>query len=109
VSRVSTLPTGPVTFLCVDVEGSTRLAHALGGRWGEVLGRVRTATREAIGAEGGSVVDARGDEVFAAFEEAGAALRAAQEIQRAVTEEPWPDGTTLRVRVGLHSGQPMLG
>ena len=71
---MASLPSGPVTFLCVDVEGSTRLATDLGEHWGDVLARIRTAVRDAISAEGGVVVDARGDELFAAFEAAVARL-----------------------------------
>jgi DNA-binding NarL/FixJ family response regulator/class 3 adenylate cyclase len=104
----SSLPTGPVTFLCVDVEGSTRLAGELGEHWADVLGRVRTAVRDAIAAEGGVVVDARGDELFAAFEAAGAALQAAEDVHRRLADEEWPQDARVRVRAGLHTGLPML-
>jgi DNA-binding NarL/FixJ family response regulator/class 3 adenylate cyclase len=105
---VSSLPTGPVTFLCVDVEGSTRLASDLGEHWGDVLGRIRAAARDAIAAEGGVVVDARGDELFAAFEAPGAALAAAEDVQRRLADEEWPENARVRVRAGLHTGLPML-
>ena len=104
----SSLPTGPVTFLCVDVEGSTRLAAELGEHWADVLGRIRTAVRDAIAAEGGVVVDARGDELFAAFEAPGAALAAAEDVHRRLGEEEWPEDARVRVRAGLHTGLPML-
>jgi DNA-binding NarL/FixJ family response regulator/class 3 adenylate cyclase len=105
---VSSLPTGPVTFLCVDVEGSTRLASDLGEHWADVLGRVRTTVRDAISAEGGVVVDTRGDELFAAFEAPGAALAAAEDVHRRLGDEEWPEGARVRVRAGLHTGLPML-
>jgi DNA-binding NarL/FixJ family response regulator/class 3 adenylate cyclase len=105
---VSSLPNGTVTFLCVDVEGSTRLAHVLGPSWGDVLGRIRTVLRDAVAAEDGSVVDAHGDQLFAAFADAAAALRAADEAQRRIGEETWPDEARIRVRAGLHTGLPMV-
>jgi DNA-binding NarL/FixJ family response regulator/class 3 adenylate cyclase len=105
---VSSLPTGPVTFLCVDVEGSTRLASDLGEHWGDVLGRIRASVRDAIAAEGGVVVDARGDELFAAFEAPGAAFAAAEDVQRRLADEEWPEDARVRVRAGLHTGLPML-
>ena len=105
---MSSLPTGPVTFLCVDVEGSTRLASELGEHWGDVLGRVRTTVRDAIASEGGVVVDARGDELFAAFEAPGAALAAAEDVHRRLADEEWPVAARIRVRAGLHTGLPML-
>ena len=105
---MSDLPSGSVTFLYADVEGSTRLAHVLGADWGEVLGRIRGLLRDAVSCEQGTVVDARGDEVFAVFSSADAALRAAEDVQRRVREETWPDGGAVRIRVGLHTGLPML-
>jgi len=105
---MSELPAGPVTFLYADVEGSTRLAHTLGADWGDVLARIRTLVRDAIAAEGGAVVDARGDEVFAAFDAAEAALRAAEDLQHRMADEPWPETARVRIRVGLHTGLPMV-
>ncbi|HSC91028.1 MAG TPA: response regulator [Gaiellaceae bacterium] len=102
------LPNGAVTFLCADVEGSTRLAHLLGAQWGEVLARIRVVLRDAIADEGGTVVDAHGDEIFAAFAAPDAALRAAREAQRRVAGEDWPGETSVRIRVGLHTGVPMV-
>jgi class 3 adenylate cyclase len=64
--------------------------------------------RRAVRAAGGHEVDARGDEFFAVFARASAALGAAVELQRAMAEGPWPDGVDVRVRAGIHSGRPTL-
>jgi predicted ATPase/class 3 adenylate cyclase len=102
------LPTGTVTFLRTDVEGSMELTHRLGARWDEVNARHLACIRDAVGANGGVIVRTEGDAVFAAFDEAGAAVRAAVDAQRRLAAEPWPDRVDLRVRMGLHSGAAHL-
>jgi class 3 adenylate cyclase len=102
------LPTGRVTFLMTDVEGSTRLLSRVGDRYADVLADVRRLTRAAVRSAGGHKVDARGDEFLAVFEEAPAALEAALVIQRAMESNDWPAGNDVRVRVGLHRGRPTL-
>ena len=102
------LPTGVVTFLMTDIEGSTALLGHLGDGYGDVLDRVRAVQRRSIAGRGGREIDVRGDEVFAVFEDAGAAVEAAVEIQRALAAEAWPDERPVRVRAGLHSGRPTL-
>jgi DNA-binding NarL/FixJ family response regulator/class 3 adenylate cyclase len=103
------IPTGTVTFLFTDVEGSTRLVQELGDRYNGVLADVRRLQRAAIAAHGGHEIDARGDELFAAFDEAGKGVGAALEAQRALRAHDWPDRANVRVRMGVHSGQPMIG
>jgi class 3 adenylate cyclase len=102
------LPKGHVTFLLTDVERSTELLSRLGDEYPKVAATVRRIMRRAIRAAGGHEVDSRGDEFFAAFAEAPAALTAAVAIQRALAAEPWPNRASVRVRAALHSGRPTL-
>ncbi|HEX2090149.1 MAG TPA: adenylate/guanylate cyclase domain-containing protein [Actinomycetota bacterium] len=103
-----TLPTGFVTFLFTDMEDSTILLRRLGDRYGDVLNGVRRTVRQAVVRSGGREVDARADEFFAAFERPSAAIEAAVAFQRALAKRTWPDGVTVRVRAGIHSGRPTL-
>ncbi len=100
------LPTGQLTLLFADVEGSSRLLAELEDRYGPVLSTIRRIERAAMRASGGHEVDARADELFAVFEGAPAALEAATAIQRAMRSQTWPDGREVRVRIGLHTGRP---
>ncbi|HEV8547125.1 MAG TPA: adenylate/guanylate cyclase domain-containing protein [Candidatus Limnocylindrales bacterium] len=102
------LPRGQVTFALTDIEGSTELVHRLGDGYGPVLNHLRRLLRSAVQRAGGREVDARGDELFAAFERADSALDAAVAIQRGVRDHGWPDGIELRVRIGIHTGRPTL-
>lgn len=104
----ATLPTGFVTFLLTDIEGSTALLQQLGDGYGDLLREVRTVVRHAVLRAGGREVEARADESFAVFERAAAAIEAAMAIQRTLSERTWPDGLDVRVRVGIHSGRPTL-
>ena len=106
---VSPLPTGTVTFLFTDVEGSTRLVQALGERWPKVIDDHDALLRAAVEGNGGSVVRTEGDAVFAAFASAVDAVAAAVAGQRAVAAHPWPADGTIRVRMGLHTGVGALG
>jgi class 3 adenylate cyclase len=103
------LPTGTVTFLLCDIEGSTALVSQLGDRYGGLLSDVRRILRATVRKHGGHVVDARADEFFAAFAQTEAAIRAALDAQRAIRSHAWPDGNELRVRMGIHTGRPTLG
>jgi predicted ATPase/DNA-binding SARP family transcriptional activator len=97
------LPTGTVTLLFTDIEGSTRLLHEIGSeRYGEGLAEHRRVVREACARHGGVEVDAHGDAVFAAFATAPGALAAARDITAALASGP------IRVRVGIHTGTPLL-
>jgi class 3 adenylate cyclase len=99
------LPSGSVTFVITDIEGSTRLAQALGGGYGSVLRQHRKVLRRALRAQGGVEVDTLGDSTFVAFAEAGAALRGCRMAQRALEAEHWPAPRARpRVRIGVHSG-----
>jgi class 3 adenylate cyclase len=102
------LPRGQVTFALIDIEGSTELVHRLGDGYGQVLSELRRLLRAAVQRAGGREIDARGDELFAAFGRAHSALDAAIAIQRAVRDHPWADGIEMRVRIGIHSGRPTL-
>jgi len=103
------LPTGTVTLLFADVEGSTRLLHALGERYADVRARIRELVRTAASQRGGSEVDWAGDGVFLAFERAGDAVAAAVDLQRSLDVEPWPPSAEVRMRIGIHTGEPELG
>ncbi|MCI0434760.1 MAG: adenylate/guanylate cyclase domain-containing protein [Gemmatimonadetes bacterium] len=107
-SAVGPLPTGFVTLLMTDIERSTEHVGLLGERYEELLRGVRDTLRDAVTRTGGRVIDARGDEVFAVFEDARQAVSAAVAMQRGLREQAWPAGLDVRVRAGLHSGNPML-
>ncbi len=103
------LPRGQVTFLMADIEGSTELLHRLGDGYGPLLGQVRRVIRSEVRRAGGREIDARGDELFAAFAQARAALVAGVAIQQRMRAHGWPAAVDPRVRVGIHSGRPTLG
>jgi class 3 adenylate cyclase len=105
---VATLPTGFVTFLLTDIEGSTALLRQLDDRYGRLLNDVRSIIRQHVLQAGGREVDARADEFFAVFEQASAAMDAAVALQLELGSHSWPDKIQCRVRVGLHSGRPTL-
>ena len=94
-----------LTFLFTDVEGSTLLLERLGPGYGIVLEKHRTLISAAITSNGGRVVDCIGDEFFAAFPDAQGAVAAAVDAQRRLGAEQWPQGTPVRVRIGVHSGR----
>jgi class 3 adenylate cyclase len=102
------LPTGHITFLLTDIEGSTELLGRLGDGYARVLADIRGLVRAAVRQAGGHEVSARGDDVFAVFEGAPASLDAALAIQRAMRDRAWPDGSDVRLRIGLHRGRPAL-
>jgi predicted ATPase/class 3 adenylate cyclase len=96
------LPTGTVTFLFTDVEGSTRLLQELGDEYADVLAEHRCVLREAFAEHGGVEVDTQGDAFFVAFAKARDALSAASQARRALEAGP------IRVRMGLHTGEPAV-
>jgi predicted ATPase/class 3 adenylate cyclase len=106
---MSELPTGTVTFLFTDIEGSTKLLQALGDRFGATLDRHHALLRESFERHQGVVVMTEGDAFFVVFRDPLAALRATTDAQRGLATEQWPDGAELRVRMGLHTGQAILG
>ena len=98
------LPTGTVTFLFTDVEGSTRLLRELGAEaYADALAEHRRVVREACAARGGVEVDTQGDAFFVAFPSAPEAIEAAGEAQLALSVGP------IRVRMGVHTGRPHVG
>ena len=99
------LPSGAVTFVFTDIEGSTALVRRLRGRWPEVLGEHQRLLREAFSKHGGHEIDTQGDAFFYAFSSAQEAVLAAVEGQRAMSGYQWPDGAELKVRIGIHTGQ----
>jgi class 3 adenylate cyclase len=101
------LPTGTVTFLFSDIEGSTRLLRALGDRYAQALADHRRLLRASFARHGGVEVDTQGDSFFVAFPDPTEAIAAAEEGQRALAAHPWPEGE-LRVRMGLHTGEPLV-
>ena len=107
-SSMPHLPRGTVTLLFTDMEGSTRLLQQLGDRYASVLAECRHLLRAAFHHWGGHEVDTQGDAFFVAFARATDALSAAVAAQRALTSHTWPTGVTVRVRMGLHTGEPEL-
>jgi class 3 adenylate cyclase len=105
---VAALPTGFVTFLLTDIEGSTALLSELGDRYAGLLEDVRGIVRVAVLNAGGHEVDARADEFFAAFARPGPAIEAAVDVQRTLGGRTWPDDVQCRVRAGIHGGRPTL-
>ena len=99
------LPSGAVTFLFTDIEGSTRLVKLLRERYGEVLQEHQRLLRAAFEAHRGYEVDTQGDSFFVAFSSARDALLAAVEGQLAISSHSWPEGAQIKVRMGLHTGQ----
>jgi predicted ATPase/class 3 adenylate cyclase len=103
------LPTGTVTLVFADVEGSTRLLHLLGDRFAPARARMREVVRHAASEHGGAEVDWAGDGAFLAFPRARDAVAAAVAVQRALAAEPWAAEEAIRLRVGIHTGEPDLG
>jgi DNA-binding NarL/FixJ family response regulator/class 3 adenylate cyclase len=105
---VPDLPHGKVTLVFTDVEGSTQLVQRLGDGYAQVLADHRRLLRDAVDAGEGHVVDHRGDEFFVVFGDARRAADSIVALQRAFAEHEWPDGIELRVRVGMHTGEPTI-
>src|SRR6266702_4242742 len=102
-------PTGTVTFLFSDIEGSTRLLQRLGALYAEALAQHQRLLREAFAEHGGHEIDTQGDSFFVAFRRAKDAVAAAIDAQRDLAAHAWPDGTAVKVRMGLHTGEPQVG
>jgi predicted ATPase/class 3 adenylate cyclase len=99
-------PSGTVTLLFSDIEGSTRLLRRSGDAYAGLLAEHRRLLREAFERYGGHVLDSEGDAFFVAFSSANDAASAAAEAQRALAEHEWPGEHEVRVRMGLHTGEP---
>jgi WD40 repeat protein/class 3 adenylate cyclase len=100
------LPEGTVTFLFSDIEGSTQLLYRLGDQFAKVLAEHHRILREVIARGGGQIVRTEGDAFVVAFPRARNAASVAVEAQCALAQYPWPEGATIRVRMGLHTGEP---
>jgi class 3 adenylate cyclase len=103
------LPAGTVTFLFTDIEGSSGLGRRLRDRWPEVHATHRRLLREAFAAAGGQEVDTQGDSFFVAFARARDAVAAAADAQHAIARQRWPGDGEVRVRMGVHTGEPAVG
>ncbi len=101
------LPGGTVTFLFTDIEGSTELLERLREQYTILLADQREILRGAFKKWNGHEVDTQGDAFFVAFPRATDAVKAAVEAQRALAEHAWPEGEEVRVRMGLHTGEPL--
>jgi class 3 adenylate cyclase len=106
---MAAFPSGTVTFLFTDIEGSTKLLQRLGDEYAGVVSDHRRILREAFGGHGGTEVDARGDALFYSFTRARDAVAAAVAGQRALAAHAWPVSAAVRVRIGLHTGEPSVG
>ena len=102
------LPTGTVTFLFTDVEGSTRLLQRVGDVYRDLLATHDQILREAIASGGGVEVQTEGDGFFAVFSTASGAILAAVQAQRDLANHSWPGGEVVRVRMGVHTGEGVL-
>ena len=102
-------PTGTITFLFTDIEGSTRLVDELGPElWPATLERHREIMREAIAGAGGFEVQTDGDSFFVVFSSPDDAARAVVEAQKQLSRERWAEGVAIAVRMGLHTGDGTL-
>jgi predicted ATPase/class 3 adenylate cyclase len=103
------LPTGTVTFLFSDIEGSTRLLQRVGGEsYADLRGQHQALLRAAWVAHQGVEIGTEGDSFFVAFPSAPQAVAAAAEATQALSVHAWPEGADIRVRIGLHTGVPLL-
>jgi class 3 adenylate cyclase len=104
------LPTGTVTFLFTDIEGSTRLMQELGDRYVQAQVDHHAILRAAFKTGDGSELRTEGDSFFCVFKSAVDACTAAANAQRGFATHEWPDGKAIRVRIGLHTGEaPLIG
>jgi predicted ATPase/class 3 adenylate cyclase len=101
-------PTGTVTFLFTDIEGSTQLTQELGKEWPPLLERHRQIARASWTGNGGVEIGTEGDSFFVAFQSAPAAVAAAVQVQRDLASEEWPGNVEITVRIGLHTGEAQL-
>jgi predicted ATPase/class 3 adenylate cyclase len=105
-----TLPTGTVTFLFTDIEGSTRLMRELGDEYVALQAVHHEILRSAFRSNDGRELRTEGDSFFCVFQSAIDACQAAATAQRSFAEHEWPEGGQIRVRIGLHTGEaPLMG
>jgi class 3 adenylate cyclase len=106
---MTTLPSGTVTFVFSDIAGSTDLLKRLGEGYAELIADHRRIVRDAFERHGGVEIDTHGDSFFFAFARARDAVLAAVDVQRAHQDHVWPGGEAVRVRIGVHTGEPAVG
>ena len=106
---MSSLPSGTVTFLFTDIEGSTALLRELGDGYADVLREERRILRDTLTGAGGQEIDTQGDAFFFSFTRAREAVAGAVAAQTALADHEWPAGVQVKVRMGLHTGEPSVG
>jgi len=99
---------GTVTFVFTDIEGSTALVKQLRDRWPEIRSAHRRIVRQAFEAQGGDEVDTQGDSFFYVFGRARDAALAAADATRALAAHEWPEDGRVRIRIGMHTGEPVV-
>src|SRR5271155_43085 len=102
------LPSGTITMVISDIEGSTSLLHELGKAYGDLLAEHHRLLRSAWAEFGGVEVSTGGDSFFVAFERADTALSAVRVAQRSLGTHEWPEGRQVAVRMGVHTGSPNI-
>lgn len=105
---LSDIPSGTVTFLFTDIEGSTKLLESLGKQYANVLEEQREILRAAFSRWNGLEIDTLGDSSFVAFKRAIDAVNCAAQVQHAMADHAWPQEVQVRVRIGLHTGEPLV-
>lgn len=100
------IPTGTVTFLFTDIEGSTQLLHRFGDRYSDILAEHQRIIRKGLAGHAGFEVNTDGDAFFIAFASAAEGIAAAVTIQKELAEHAWPENTQMLVRMALHTGEP---
>lgn len=105
---VAAQPSGTITFLFTDIEGSTRLLEKMGDQYAVALSEHHEILRASIQKWNGREMDTQGDAFFVTFTRAIDAVQCAAEAQRTLASHAWPEGESLRVRMGLHTGEPMI-
>jgi class 3 adenylate cyclase len=100
---------GTVTFVFTDIAGSTELLKQLGDRYAEALADHRRIVRREFGSRAGEEIDTQGDAFFFAFGRARDAVAAAVAAQRALATHEWPEAAEVRVRMSIHTGEPVVG
>jgi len=106
---MTSLPGGTVTFVFTDIAGSTELLKRLGDRYADALADHRRIVREEFRGRGGEEIDTQGDAFFYGFGRAREAVAAAVAAQRVLARHQWPAGAELRVRMSVHTGEPVVG
>src|SRR5947208_8189004 len=105
-TKMRDLPTGTVTLLFTDIEGSTHLLQQVGERYADILATCRQLLRTAFQQWNGFEVDTQGDAFFVVFARASDAISAIVDMQRTLATSAWPNGVRVAVRIGLHTGEP---